>query len=224
MADDTTPTGAPDAQPDNTPTPQPTPGPQAPKNDLPDWVKDPTRAYEEIQKLRSEAATKRNEAKAAQDELEKTRTAEQQRKDKEMKEQQRWQELAEQREKEMAELKAKLEAQTLDTLRVRIGAEYKLPAALVARLQGATEDAIRADAQSLVEELGLDKQPPADSTPNDPADNAPPARGQNTAAVPDGQPAGLTDAERRAKRRRMDSPLFSTEGGVTVTSKRRTIN
>ena len=59
-------------------------------------------------------------------------------------------------EKTQAELQAERvakEAAELKALRIKIGAELKLPPTLANRLQGATEDELRQDAQTLLEAL-----------------------------------------------------------------------
>lgn len=168
---------------------------------------------EYVQELRAENAQRRKEARELQKRLEELESTRKQVEEKELVENQKWQQLAEKREKELAELKAALETERINNMRVRIGSEFKLPAKLQARLQGNTEDEIRADAKSLAEELGLDK-PPAETPKADAKPNtAPelPARSQTTAIAPDGQPLGETDEQRRArlyKRGATNSPLF----------------
>lgn len=52
---------------------------------------------------------------------------------------------------ESERLKAEIESRDLQILKQTIGAEFKLPTELVARLQGDDADALRADAKSLAE-------------------------------------------------------------------------
>lgn len=196
--------------------PQPqTPAPEPKASDAGDSGLEKQEAFsrEYVQELRAENAQRRKEARELQKRLEELESTRKQVEEKELVENQKWQQLAEKREKELAELKAALETERINNMRVRIGSEFKLPAKLQARLQGNTEDEIRADAKSLAEELGLDK-PPAE-TPK--ADAKPttapelPARSQTTAIAPDGQPLGETDEQRRArlyKRGATNSPLF----------------
>jgi hypothetical protein len=60
-----------------------------------------------------------------------------------------WQKLAEQREKEAGELKARLDALETASRKRAIGAKYNLPDELAARLMGATDDELEADAKKL---------------------------------------------------------------------------
>jgi hypothetical protein len=64
-------------------------------------------------------------------------------------EQQRWQELAEKREQELAEAQRQVEEITISAMRTRIAAKMGLPEALAERLRGDTEDEITADAKAL---------------------------------------------------------------------------
>jgi hypothetical protein len=129
---------------------------------------------------------------------------------------QKWKELADKRDKELADLKASLDAERLTNLRNKVGIEFKLSPSQIKRLQGGTEDELRADAEELVKDLGLDKpQPAADpkaATPAAPA-TTPQSRRQTTAVAPDGQPQGETDEQRRSrlyKRGAVNSPLFKS--------------
>lgn len=204
--------------------PAPAPAPKAPEqpvtgSDLPDWVKDPVRAYEEIKKLRGEAAEYRTTSKTLEQRLAELETSASKQRERELAEQNKWKELAEERERKLAEVEATLKAQAAQTLRAQIALEYKLPPLLAKRLVGDGEDELRKDAQALIAELGLDK-PQADApaaTPDSktPVTPAQPARSQ-TAIVPDGQAVGETDEDRRRRYYGgpADSPLFRpTRGG-----------
>lgn len=168
---------------------------------LPDWVKDPAKAYEAIQKLRVESAE--NRTKAANLQAEKDREAQEQDKAKKKKlaEDGDWQKLAEEARKEVEETKAESERTIQGLMRKLIGKEFNLPEKLVARLQGATEDELRADAADLAKDLGLDKKQAESEKPAEtkqPEPEAQAARGQTTTtAVPGGQAVGRTDADRR---------------------------
>jgi hypothetical protein len=199
------------------PTPPPAPkAPEAPAqagSDLPDWVKDPTRAYEEIKKLREEAASHRTASKSLEQRLAEIEATTTKARERELAEQSKWKELAEERERKLTEFEATLKAQTAQTMRAQIALEYKLTPGIAKRLVGDTEEALRKDAETLIAELGLDKSqaetpaPPPDSkAPGQPAQ---PARSQ-TAIVPDGQAVGETDDERRRRYygTTEDSPLF----------------
>jgi hypothetical protein len=202
----------------------PTPAPKAPDvpaqaSDLPDWVKDPAKAYDEIKKLRAESAEHRTASKTLEQRLAELETSASKQRERELAEQSKWKELAEERERKLAEFEATLKAQTAQTLRAQIALEYKLSPGIAKRLVGDTEDALRKDAEALMAELGLNKsQAETPATPPDskaPAQPAQPARSQ-TAIVPDGQAVGETDEDRRRRYygKTDDSPLFRpTRGG-----------
>lgn len=205
--------------------PAPTPAPKAPDapaqqgGDLPDWVKDPARAYEEIKKLREEAASHRTTSKSLEQRLSEIESTTAKARERELAEQNKWKELAEERERKLAEFEASLKAQAAQTLRAQIALEYKLSPGLAKRLVGDSEDDLRKDAQALMAELGLDKsQAETPATPPDSKTPAPPAQQarSQTAIVPDGQAVGETDEDRRRRYygSAADSPLFRpTRGG-----------
>lgn len=205
--------------------PAPTPAPKEPdapapqEGDLPDWVRDPSRAYEEIKKLREEAASHRTASKSLEQRLGEIESVTARARERELAEQNKWKELAEERERKLAEVETTLKAQAAQTMRAQIALEYKLSPGIAKRLVGDTEEALRKDAEALIAELGLDKQQA--ETPASPSDKAPaqaaqqPARSQ-TAIVPDGQAVGETDEDRRRRYygKTEDSPLFRlTRGG-----------
>ena len=181
----------------------------------PDWVKaNPDKAYEELQKVRNEAASNRVEATELKKRLDaieadQRKQADEKKKanEKELADQNRFKELADQREKELNDMRAQVEAAKLDSLRTRVGMEFKLPVSIISRLKGSTEDELKADAAVLVKDLGLDKQ--AEPTPQQKKGGT-----QTTAVAPGGPPAGETDAERRArlyKQGAQATPLFTKQ-------------
>lgn len=201
------------------------PAPKAPEpaagTELPDWVKDPTRAYEEIKKLREEAASHRTASKTLEQRLAEIESATTKARERELAEQSKWKELAEERERKLAEFEARFKQQEVRYIRAEVAASFGLPKALADRLVGDTEDALRKDAEALIAALGLDKSQvdapaatPDSKTPAQPAQQQP-ARSQ-TAIVPDGQAVGETDEDRRRRYYggAADSPLFRpTRGG-----------
>lgn len=210
-------------EPPATPAPQ-TPAPDANKpsssgvsdsdgEEIPDWVmKDPKAAYAALQKVRREAETHRLSSRELQKKVDEFQAAKKKQEEDELAEQNLWQEAAEKAKKERDEALDQLKQEKLNSLRTRVGTEFKLPAKLTARLQGTTEDEIRADAEALAKDLGLDKaaETPA---PTQPPPKTPPTGGrqQTTAVAPGGQPAGETDEQRRArlyKRGAINSPVF----------------
>lgn len=179
---------------------------------------------EYVKKLRKEAADRRTEARDLQARLAQLEADAKTREEKELTEQNDWKQLAEKRGKELEKMKADLEKANFESLRTKIGAEYKLPAKFVARLQGASEDELRTDAAELAKDLGLDKpSTPAENpaTPQTPPPESQSARSQQTTtAVPGGQPVTRTDAERRRDYfgGANSSPLFQG-GKLTFNSK-----
>lgn len=116
---------------------------------LPDWVKDPARAYDAIRQTREEAKTNRQLAQELERRLSEYEARERARVEEEAKKRGDFETLLAQREKELAEIKAQAEAERLNAMRLRIGAEAGLPTALVERLKGANEAELRADAEAL---------------------------------------------------------------------------
>lgn len=193
------------------PTPQaPAPEPEKASGAVDSGVEDKPKSFDEgyVKELRAENADWRKKTRDLEKRLKEIEDAQTQKHDAELKEQAKWQELAEKRESELKQLQADLATERLNGIRMRVGSELKLPPALVARLQGATEDEIRADATALAKELGLDK--PAETTQQ--------ARSQNTTtAAPGGQPVGRTDATRKGEYfgGANTSPIFQG-GGVVI--------
>lgn len=71
---------------------------------------------------------------------------------------QKAQKLAADAEAARAELETKLKAKDLDVLKHKIGAELKLPAEIIDRLQGDDEESIRADAEALTKFVSASPQ------------------------------------------------------------------
>lgn len=130
----------------------------------------------ELKKVRAEAKERRLEAKALRDELAALKAAP------------AAEDTAAEALKQVNELKAQLAARELETKRLRIAAQTGLPAALVDRLRGETDEDIRKDAQTL---LGVVK-------PNSPGTTSP----SNATGNPAGSAAKLTWAELQSRRRR----------------------
>lgn len=115
----------------------------------------------------------------------------------------KYQELLTKREQELASIQSELARERANNLRMKVGVEMKVPAPLISRLQGDTEEALREDAQALIESLGLNQQPATDEKPQNP-----PARRQNTTPVPDGQPTPITPEARLKARQDKTPPIF----------------
>lgn len=98
--------------------------------------------YERFQKVVQE----RNHLRADYQKLSEEAAA---RAQKELEEQGKFQELYQAAQTQINQMKAEAEAARREALRVRIGAEMKLPGALIERLKGETEDELRADAAAL---------------------------------------------------------------------------
>lgn len=158
--------------------------PDASAEQVPDWVKDPAKAYEEIRKLRASEAQTRTSARDLEKRLEAIEKARQAADEQTLVEQNRWKEIAEKRDAELKQLQETLQKSQQQALRTQIAVEFGLPAPLAARLQGATEEELRADAEQL---KALIPAPGAQKTST------------TTTAVPGGQPAKETDAQRRTR-------------------------
>jgi len=139
---------------------------QEPENKEPEPTQEP--AKKKIAPVPYETFQKVNEKKKAlQARLDAIEAEQKKAKDEALAEQNKWQELAESREKELNEAK-------LTNTRLKVAAETKLPPALIGRLQGETEEEIKADAASLMEIL---KQP----------------QGKGIPPIPNGNPAPVFD-------------------------------
>lgn len=121
-------------------------------NGIPDWVSDPARAYQEIQNLRQENARRRTEFNQLSEQMQSIlqRLPAQETTEPEPENpvdalNQRIESLAQTVEQER-QLREQAQRNALLT---RIASDFNLPAELVGRLQGSTEEELRADAKSL---------------------------------------------------------------------------
>lgn len=163
-----------------------------------------------IKGLRDENAKMRIRARDAQGALDKIQQERQQAEEAELAEQQKWQELAERREREANDYKAQLETERVNNRKAQIALEFQLPPALAVRLQGATDEEIRNDAQALAALI----QPKA---PAEGEKQQPPARSQTTSPVPDGQRPSETDEQRRQRlHRHFQSPAIFDSADIIV--------
>lgn len=135
-------------------------------SELPDW------AQEMVKSLREENAKHRHAKKAAEQATAQAEEAK-------LVEQQKWQELADKRAKELEEIKGELESVRLDALRREVGTEVGLPSKLVVKISGGDRDEMLADAQEMLEAL------PKQQAPNDAQHGA--------GGAPSG---GMSDAEK----------------------------
>ena len=152
-------------------------------------------------------AKKAAEARAAELEsrLSKIETDAKKAEEEKLVEQQQWQTLAEQRAKDLEDMKAQIESQRLETMRVRVGAELGLPGPLVDRLRGDDEDAIREDAQALLDALPKPAAPSAERN----ADNRRPTPN------PTGEPN--EKSSRYSQRNKTGTSAFQKrEGGLRI--------
>jgi hypothetical protein len=99
----------------------------------------PYERFQEVNTRMKELETQLTEFKAGQTKAEEDRLADQA----------KWKELAEKRENELAELRASLEAKSLEALRLQVAGEMKFPAELATRLQGKTIDELKSDAEKM---------------------------------------------------------------------------
>ena len=116
---------------------------------IPEWAKDPTKAYAEIRNAREEAKSHRvmaQELKKRLDEIEATQKANE---ENETRKKGDFETLLTKKEKELNDLRQQFEAERMNALRLRIGAEAGLPTALMERLRGSNEAELKADAEAL---------------------------------------------------------------------------
>ena len=190
--------GTPEATPPTTPPAQDDSGDG---DDLPDWVKDPARAYKEIKRVRMEAKETRVELdkrlKAESDASKQARAAEIQK----LADDNEFKKLAERLKAENDELAAKVAQREFDDRRREVAESVGLPAGAWKRLQGKDEAELKADAES----LKLLLAPTAADKP------ASPSRSGTTPA-PGGKPQGLTDEQRRARLRGLGETIFDKRG------------
>lgn len=164
-----------------------------------------------VNDLRKENAKWRTQVRDFEARLAKFEQVEAERQELTLKEQQKFEELAQKYAQERDALRAELAKRELDLLRSRIATEYALPPALAARLVGSSEDELRADAESL---KGLIPAAPAPAAqPPTPAQATRPIT--TTTPIPTGT-TGETDAQRRARlfgAAGADGLLFGKPGG-----------
>lgn len=169
-----------------------------------------TFSEEYVNDLRKENAKWRTQVRDFEARLAKFEQVEAERQELTLKEQAKFEELAQKYAQERDALRAELQKRELDLLRSRIATEYALPPALAARLVGDSEDALRADAESL---KGLIPAPAPAAQPPTPAQATRPHT--TTTPIPTGT-TGETDAQRRARLfggNLADSALFGKHGG-----------
>lgn len=187
------------------PAPAPTPTPVLPQDagseELPDWVKDPVKALAEIKKVREEAAKYRLQLREAEKTQEKLQAEQKTAEDQKLAEQQEFEKLAARYKTDLDKALTELQTLRLDAMRNKVAGEIGIPSALAARLQGSTEEELKADAEALKTALGLTQTPQQQQ-----------ARPGYT-IVPGGQPVKETDDQRRLRLRSGGGSLFSG-GGV----------
>lgn len=187
-----------------------------------------------VKQLRQEAAKWRVKVRELETALTNLQDARTQQEESELAEQAKWKELAEKREREVADLRKQVKEREAALMRAKIAAEYNLLGTvldestgetLADRLRGETEEELRADAAKLAK-LAARAQPatPAQAEgATAPSETAlPGARGpQTTTAVPGGRPAGRTDTDRRREYFTFnnDSPFYRG-GGLVLPSEK----
>lgn len=169
---------------------------------------------EYVEELRKENANRRKEASALEKRLAEIENATKAADEKKLADDSKWQELADKRAKELEAERTKFQQERLDLLRGNIAARYESrlqksdnpdidPVTEFAkRLQGSTEDELRADAEKLFAIL----------TPKQAEQTQPQAGSRTqTTIAPDGRPVGETDDQRRSrlyKQGHQNSPLW----------------
>lgn len=152
---------------------------------VPDWVKDPAKAYEEIRKLRASEAQTRTSARELEKRLEAIEKARQAADEQTLVQQNEWKTIAEKRTEELAKQQSDHMKFVAKLIALEMGIPKESADEFAGRLKGATEDELRADAEKL---KALIPQAPGAQKPS-----------TTTTAVPGGQPAKETDAQRRAR-------------------------
>lgn len=176
-----------------------------------------------VKELRAENANWRKQTRELENRLKALEGEQNQKHEAELKEQAKWQELAEKREAKLREIETAHANELLKIQRQVVAARYtdRLPksddpendavAIFASRLQGSTLEELQQDAEKLIAVFGI--QP----VTQQPAPNAQ-ARSQNTTtAAPGGQPVGRTDATRKGEYfgGANTSPIFQG-GGVVI--------
>lgn len=168
----------------------------------------------EIKALRKENADRRKKASELEAWKAQQEAAKKQAEEGTLLEEKKYQELLTKREKELADIQSELARERANNLRMKIGVELKLPAPLISRLQGDTEDALREDAKALIDALPqLNQQPPPEPQPQNN-----PARRQTTTVNPGGEPA-KDSPEARIKARRDKTPAIFEGSEVRFVNK-----
>lgn len=180
-----------------------------------------------VKELRQENAKHRTDLRKVQQQLEELMGQQKTKEEAELAEQQKWQQLADNRAKELEAAKAQLKAMESQMVRVKVAAEFGLNVpldedgseTLADRLRGDTEDELRKDAAKLAKLIvkpteQKDATEPTPQTDPKPAEQAPAqqtARSQTTTAIPGGPPVSNDEAEMR-------KAFFGGAGSSTVFS------
>lgn len=149
--------------------------------EVPDFVKDPAKAYAEIQKLRNESAAERTKRTNAERTLSELQQAAKDAEKQKLVEGKDFQKLYEEAEREKQEALQRAATTALENLRLKVGTAAGLPADLIERLRGASEDELKADAEKLKAFVADPKKP------------------RTTSDMPGGDPAGETYEQRKAR-------------------------
>lgn len=146
---------------------------------IPDWAKDPAKAYAEIQKLRQGEAAYRTKASDAEKKLAELDKAAKDAEKQKLVDGKDYQKLYEQAEREKAEALQKAQATELAALRLKVGTAAGLPVELSERLVGATAEELAEDAKKLKGLIPAGKN------------------GGTTTGNPSGAPGGMTYEQRK---------------------------
>lgn len=123
----------------------------------------------ELEKARREAARYRTELRKLEADQAKAQEAK-------LAEEQKWRELAEKREAEREALKAEMERERLNNLRLQIAMEKNLPARLATRLVGTSREEMEADADEILSLMPKPPEPQRPIAPNIDSQSVPPAK------------------------------------------------
>ena len=141
--------------------------------------------------LKQQIAEVRKEAASYRRKLRDLESSQQLAQEAKLKEEKKWQELAELKDKELTELKANLEDQALQNLRLEVAMRLGLPVKFADRLKGNSREELEEDATEILALLPKSAEPQRPTAPNIDSTSVPPAKPQKSAT------AGLTKEELR---------------------------
>lgn len=174
--------------------------PVSPSGGSVDFSTQPKEVQELFEKLLEDKRQANKEAQETKKRLRDLESAKEAAERQALEEQSQFKSLYEKEKANREKLEAESNARLMSLLREKIGLQAGLPEALVSRLQGATEDEIRADAEALKAALPATPQAPKPSGTQ-----------TQTTPVPRGTPSGRTPEQIDAWLKNRDSGRSSNE-------------